>query len=175
MGTYEPLDVSKLTRDEKRDALESLLFITEKRDGWIKSRKCAMGNKQRTYDGYDKSVGSSPTVTTKGLILTCGVDAFEGWKIAIVDVGTAFLHADNDKEILMKLQRKIVELLVQLKPTMYRKCVTVGPNGEPILCVRLLKALYGLLSSALLFYKKLRSDLENMGFVINPYDPCVAN
>ena len=31
MGTYEPLDASKLTRDAKRDALESLLFITEKR------------------------------------------------------------------------------------------------------------------------------------------------
>ena len=33
MGTYEPLDASKLTREDKRDALESLLFITEKKDG----------------------------------------------------------------------------------------------------------------------------------------------
>ena len=32
-----------------------------------------------------------------------------------------------------------------------------------------------MLRSALLFYKKLRSELEKMGFVINPYDPCVAN
>jgi len=37
------------------------------------------------------------------------------------------------------------------------------------------KALYGLLQSASLFYKKLRKDLERYGFVINPYDPCVAN
>ena len=36
MGTYEPLDASKLTREEKRDALESLLFITEKRTGELK-------------------------------------------------------------------------------------------------------------------------------------------
>ena len=28
---------------------------------------------------------------------------------------------------------------------------------------------------ALLFYKQLRGDLENMGFEINPYNPCVAN
>ena len=118
MGTYEPLVASKLTRDEKRDTLESLLFITEKRARRIKSRKFAMGSKQRTYVGYDKSAGSSPTVTTKGLMLTCRVDNFEGQKIAIVDVGTAFLHADNDKEILMKLRCKIVELLVQLEPTM---------------------------------------------------------
>ena len=32
-----------------------------------------------------------------------------------------------------------------------------------------------MLRAALLFYKRLRSDLENMGFKINPYDPCVAN
>ena len=60
----------------------------------------------------------------------------------------------------MKLRGKIVELLVQLEPTMYQKYVTTGPNGEPILYVRLLKALYGLLRLALLFYKKLRGDLE---------------
>ena len=60
MGTYEPLDTSKLTREEKRDAFESLLFITEKKDGRVKGRKCAIGSKQRTYDGYDKSAGSSP-------------------------------------------------------------------------------------------------------------------
>ena len=58
---------------------------------------------------------------------------------------------------------------------MYRKHVTIGPNEEPILYVRLLKAFYGLLRLALLFYKKLRGDLEKMGFEINPYDPCVAN
>jgi hypothetical protein len=35
--------------------------------------------------------------------------------------------------------------------------------------------MYGLLRSALLFYRKLRGELEAIGFVINPYDPCVAN
>jgi hypothetical protein len=37
-----------------------------------------------------------------------------------------------------------------------------------------LKVIYGLLESALLFYKQIRKDLENIGFNINPYDPCVA-
>ena len=44
-----------------------------------------------------------------------------------------------------------------------------------MLYVRLSKALYGMLRASLLFYKRLRSDLENMGFKVNPYDPCVAN
>ena len=40
-----------------------------------------------------------------------------------------------------------------------------------MLYIRLSKAL----RAALLFYMRLRSDLEGMGFEVNPYDPCVAN
>ena len=32
-----------------------------------------------------------------------------------------------------------------------------------------------MLESSLLWYKKLRSDLESHGFKFNPYDPCIAN
>ena len=41
--------------------------------------------------------------------------------------------------------------------------------------MRLSKAFYGMLRATLLFYKKLCADLEDMGFEVNPYDPCVAN
>ena len=41
--------------------------------------------------------------------------------------------------------------------------------------MKMQKAMYGLLHSTLLFYLKLRRDLEEFGFVINDYDPCVAN
>ena len=44
-----------------------------------------------------------------------------------------------------------------------------------MLYVLVSKALYGMLRAALLFYRKLRRDLEEMGFEVNPYDPCVAN
>ena len=78
-----------------------------------------MGNKQRTYKGYDKSAGSPPTVTTRGLILTSAIDAHEGRDVATVDIEPTFLHADNNKEIIMKLRGKMVELLVQLESSMY--------------------------------------------------------
>jgi hypothetical protein len=39
----------------------------------------------------------------------------------------------------------------------------------------MMKALYGMLQSSLLYYKKFRKDLEEIGFKVNPYDPCVAN
>ncbi len=50
-------------------------------------------------------------------------------------------------------------------------------KGTAILYVKMQKALYGLLRSALplLFYKKLVADLESDGFVLNPYDSCLAN
>ena len=44
-----------------------------------------------------------------------------------------------------------------------------------MLYFELKKALYGTMRAALLFWKLLTSKLEEWGFVINPYDWCVAN
>ena len=64
--------------------------------------------------------------------------------------------------------------MVETSPETYKDYV-VYENGTPVLYLVLVKALYGLLESSLLFYKKLVKDLEEIGFEINPYDPCVAN
>ena len=53
--TYVPLKANDLSLEEKKKALESLIFVTEKRNRNIKYRKVADGSKQRTYGGYDKS------------------------------------------------------------------------------------------------------------------------
>jgi hypothetical protein len=39
----------------------------------------------------------------------------------------------------------------------------------------MIKALYGMLQLLLLYYKKFCKDLEEIGFEINPYNPCIAN
>ena len=36
-------------------------------------------------------------------------------------------------------------------------------------------SMYVTLRGVLIYYKKLRKELETYGFVINPYDPCVGN
>ena len=46
---FEPIAVSDLTREEHKKAMESLIFITEKRDGTIKARMCANGSTQQEY------------------------------------------------------------------------------------------------------------------------------
>ena len=53
--------------------------------------------------------------------------------------------------------------------------MSVDKKGTKILYMKLQKALYGLMWASLLFYWKLRTELEAYGFEINPYDPCVAN
>ncbi len=65
-------------------------------------------------------------------------------------------------------------MLVDLAPEIYANYVTFEGKSK-ILYVQVLKAIYGMLKSALLFYKKLKTDLESIGFEVNPYDPCVAN
>ena len=74
----------------------------------------------------------------------------------------------------MKIRGQLVNLLTKLEPLTYARYVG-KVNNSPILYVRMMKALYGMLTSALLFYKQFKNDIEEIGFHINPYDTCVAN
>ena len=75
----------------------------------------------------------------------------------------------------MLLRGNLAEILVNVDPKLYQKYVITLEYGVPILYVKLNKALYGMLRSTMLFYKNLRSHLEEIGFEINSYDPCVSN
>ena len=87
----------------------------------------------------------------------------------------AYLHAFTNKFIITLLKGELAEMMILSAPLLYRKYVTYDRKGVQMLYTRMNKALYGLLESALDFYKKLKKDLEAVGFKINPYDPCVAN
>jgi len=68
----------------------------------------------------------------------------------------------------------MAELLVQLDPKLYWKYIQVIKD-KPILYVKLQKALYGTLRTTYLFWKRFSDHLMKWGFVLNPYDSCVAN
>ena len=93
MNTYYPMDASKLSYQERKYALASMLFITEKINGDVKARKVAISSKQCMYDGYDKSSVSSPNVNTYSVFLTGVVDAHELRAVEILDIQNVFLHA----------------------------------------------------------------------------------
>ena len=51
----------------------------------------------------------------------------------------------------------------------------VVEKGRKALYLRVLRVLYGCLESALLWYDLYSTTLQQHGFVLNPYDKCVAN
>ena len=94
MGTYTPMDPDKMTKDQKRQAMRSLMLITEKQNGNIKSRAVADGSSQRRRPGYKKEDSASPTVSTDGVFITGDIKAWEERIIICFDIPCTFLHTD---------------------------------------------------------------------------------
>jgi hypothetical protein len=74
----------------------------------------------------------------------------------------------------MKITGMLVDMLVDINPELYGPAVVLE-NRKKVVYVEVLKAMYGMLEAALLWYKTFRKDLEDIGFIFNPYVPCVAN
>jgi hypothetical protein len=168
----KPIDGHNLTSDQKRATLRYLMFLSKKRCGRVKARGCADGRKQR--ETTDKIDASAPTVAIESVMLSATIDAMEERDVTTVDIPGAFIQADIDEVVHVKFEGEIAEMLVKMNPKLYRKYVK-DENGTSVLYVELLKALYGTLRAALLFWKLLTSKLVKWGFTINPYDWCVAN
>ena len=171
LSVFEGLDATKLTKEQRKSALRAINLIKEKRNGTLKGRTCADGRPQRTL--YDKSETASPTVSTDALMLSLMIDAKEKRDVATADVAGAYLKADMDDFVIMKLTGPDVRIFCEMNQE-YKKFV-IKENGQDVLYVRLLKALYGCVKSALLWYQLFTGHLQKLGFVLNPYDPCVAN
>ena len=118
---------------------------------------------------------SSPTASTESSVITSMIDANEHHDVSTPDVACTFLHTQYDEDVIMVLEGALAESMVKVDPTLYRKFITTTSKGKSLLYVNIHKALYILLHSALLFYRKLMGDLEKEGFSIKPYDPCVPN
>ena len=67
----------------------------------------------------------------------------------------------------------LLALLVETAPEINGPYV-VMEGDKCVLYLHVLQALYGMLVAALVWYQKFRADLEEIGFVFNAYDPCVA-
>lgn len=148
------------------------MFLKQKRCGKIKGCGCADGHKQRIYKTTAET--SSPTVSTEALFLTCLIDAMERRYVVTCDVPGAFMQADIDELLHIKLDGEIAELLLKVDPSYHQFAII--EKGKTVIYAELSKALYGTLQAALLFWKSLTQYLVNeLGFTVNPYDWCVVN
>ena len=173
MQVIKPKHRAELSADDRHKALNYLMYLKQKRCSRIKARGCADGRKQRVYKGKDET--SSPTVSTEALFLSCVIDAQEGRKVATVDIPGAFMHSEMDEVLHLRLDGPMAELLCKVDKKKYRQYMYYEKK-KPVLYVQLMRALYGTLQAALLFWINLSTFLtEELGFELNPYDPCVAN
>jgi hypothetical protein len=175
MEGFQPRHWHELTEQERARALRYLMYLKEKRDGRIKGRGCADGRPQRLYT--EKAESSSPTASLAGMIMTCVIDAYEGRDVATVDIPGAFLQTkmpEDEEPVHVILDGRMAELLAKISPETYQEYVA-HKRGQAFIYCKLNVALYGTLKAALLFWVKLTKSLKKRGFVINPYDWCIAN
>jgi hypothetical protein len=171
---WTPVDVGKMSHKERKSIIRSSMFLKQKFDSEgnhdkLKSRLVAGGHMQdkTLYDDL-----SSPTAALMSVLIVCAIAALEKRKTATVDIGGAYLNADMMTGIIvhMMLDRRMSAMLVEIDES-YRKYLT--HKGE--LCVRLDKALYGCVESALMWHKHLTATLKEIGFTQNEIDPCLYN
>jgi hypothetical protein len=175
-NTFKPKHWHQLSHAQRQMVLECRMFLKEKRDGKTKGRTVAGGNKQRGY--IPKEDASSPTVATESVLLTCIIDSEEGRDVAVIDIPNAFVQTRVEHEKYMafiKIRGVLVDILVELAPDVYQPYATKDKKGVEQLLVQCQNALYGTMIASLLYYRKFAKSLTDIHFVINPYDPCVAN
>ena len=105
--------------------------------------------------------------------MTAVIDAMENRTVAVVDIPGAFMQADMDPGVYMRIDGAMAELLMEIDYDIYHPHM-VMEKGKPVIYVELLKALYGTLRAAHLFWETLSGKLQEWGFTLNPYDSCVA-
>ncbi|KDQ62768.1 hypothetical protein JAAARDRAFT_190048 [Jaapia argillacea MUCL 33604] len=114
-----------------------------KRDGRYKARLVAKGFTQ-VY-GFDYEETFLPVARFESVQFLLSLATLEDWEIHGMDIKTAFLNGDLDKEIYMEL-----------------------PEGfgshSPRRVARLNKALYGLKQASQQWYKKIHATLIGLGF-----------
>ena len=170
---WEPIHIEEMNDLERERAQDAMMLLSEKNDGEVKGRCVYKGDGTREWLSREDT--SSPTASLEAIATTCVIDAYEGRDMMSLDIPNAFIQTpmDANSRVMMKITGLLVDMMIRLDPS-YRNYV-VMENGKRVIYVRVLRAIYGMLEASMLWYKKLRGDLEAEGFEFNPYDGCVAN
>ena len=101
--------------------MNSLIFVTEKRDGTIKARACANGSTQWSY--IDKQDATSPKVTTEALMTTAVIDAKQNREVITLDISNTVEQTPvpkSNKKVIIRITGLLVDYLVNLFLTKYK-------------------------------------------------------
>ena len=121
---YTLIKVEELMQKERARAMESLLFVMEKRDGRIKGRFCANGSTQSKY--VDRDEAASPTVTTESIFITSVIYTKQGRDVMTCDIPNTFVQTDIEEalageRIIMNIKGALTTILVEIEYKKYGK------------------------------------------------------
>ena len=133
----------------------------------MKARLVAGGHRQDRSLYADEET-SSPTVALSSVLITAAIAATRGEYVMTLDHKAAHLNASMAGHVVeMTIGNEVAELLCTVAPS-HSKYL----RHDGTIIVKLRKALYGCIESAVLWYKELSATLLDLGFSKNPYDQC---
>ena len=171
-NVFSPVLLSSLTPEERKGLIPSSMNLKAKFDAAgvfekVKARLVAGGHRQHR-GSYLEEETAAPTCTMSSIFMLAALASRAGEYVMGIDVPGAYLNATPAKTIYMRLDRDMTALYVELVPSATHMVHTDG-----CITVRLLKALYGCVESAMLWYHHLRDFLCSIGFEHCPHDPCM--
>jgi hypothetical protein len=114
-NSFKSVHCRELTAEQRKQILESHMFVVKKKDGTSKAREVAGGNKQ--LDFVSKEDASSPTAATESVLLSCAVDSKENRETAVLDILNAFIQTvvkrDKDKAIV-RTRGLVADMLMEI-------------------------------------------------------------
>ena len=109
---------------------------------------------------------------------SCVMDALDDRKVITVDIPGAFLQGewpqDKHPEYIM-FKGIMVDMICEINPSYHKNVIWSKDCKKKFLYGRLVKAIYGTLLGAIIFYNKISKYLTDHGFVHNEYDMCIFN
>jgi hypothetical protein len=94
-------------------------------------------------------------------MITAVIDAHQERYVMTCDIQNAFIQAlmpevkEGDERVMMKIIGVLVDILVELDPELYGPYVVYERNRRnKVLYVQVMRAIYGMLEAAIIWYKK---------------------
>ena len=136
-----------VTNEQKRNSLNTMSVLKEKRCGKLKVRTYADWRKQRVHE--TKVESASPTAHSDSLMLTPLADVYEFRDAAIADTPRVHLNAEINELVLLKMVNEQFDVMHMINE---KHAEFVHVEGERrALCLMLNKALHDCIHSSLLW------------------------
>ncbi|CAJ1931473.1 unnamed protein product, partial [Cylindrotheca closterium] len=152
---FTPKFVKDMTASERKKAQSAMMLLAEKQfKKTSKGRLVCRGDGTREWLSREDT--ASPTASQEAITTTYVIDAHEGRDIMTMDVPNAFIQTympeakEGEDRVYMKITGMMVQILIDMAP---EYCTyVVLENGKRVIYERVLRAIYGMLQSSLLFY-----------------------